>query len=287
MNARVGLVLTLVATAVAAFVAIPALAASLTISPSTGVAGSSATVTGAGFTGGSEVLVCWGSASASCGSLGAAGASDDGSFSITVTIPGDASPGDWTVSACGLDPETPGSCALTASTFFGVVAPATTTTTTTTTSTTTTSTTTTTTTPVTSTAPPPTTTTSTTAAPPPPPPPPAPPVTTAVAPSEAAPPVSTTIVAGGLPRANARGSGSTTTTSATSPGPADASSDASVEAAAPATGVAGAIAQIEDSGLNLFNPATFWGLWLMAVAAIAVVGGALWWVIAKIANRNA
>lgn len=119
-----------------------ALAASLTVSPAVSEAGGTVTVSGGAFEATFPIGLCWGPASPACSSLGSATAADDGSFSIAVTLPSDAGPGDWTVSACQTDSEAPGSCLVSASALVSIPAPVTTTTSTTTTTTSTTTTTT-------------------------------------------------------------------------------------------------------------------------------------------------
>jgi hypothetical protein len=100
----------------------PAAAASISISPPTGQAGSSASISGSAFLPVLTVELCW--AGDGCSNLGAATTDLQGGFSAGITIPGDATPGRYTISACQVG----AGCAQTA---FNVVGDDTTTTTTT------------------------------------------------------------------------------------------------------------------------------------------------------------
>ena len=75
-----------------------AAAASISISPSSGLAGSSARVTGSAFLPLVSVDLCWGGSG--CSNLGTAMTDIDGSFGVAITVPTDATPGRYTVSAC-------------------------------------------------------------------------------------------------------------------------------------------------------------------------------------------
>lgn len=125
------MVLTLLALQVTT--AAPAAAASISISPATGPAGSSASISGGAFLPLLTVELCW--AADGCSNLGAATADAEGGFSAGITIPGDAAPGRYTISACQVG----AGCAQTAFNVIGNETTTTTTTTTTTVPTTTTS----------------------------------------------------------------------------------------------------------------------------------------------------
>jgi hypothetical protein len=127
------MVLTLLALQVTT--AAPAAAASISISPATGPAGSSASISGSAFLPLLTVELCW--AADGCSNLGAATTNEQGELSAGITIPGGATPGRYTISACQVG----AGCAQTAFTVVGNDTTTTTTTTTTTVPTTTTSTT--------------------------------------------------------------------------------------------------------------------------------------------------
>jgi hypothetical protein len=77
----------------------PAFAASISISPSSGLAGSSATITGTDFLP-LSVQLCWDGEN--CTNLGTATPGATGEINVGVTIPSGAPPGRHTVSACQL-----------------------------------------------------------------------------------------------------------------------------------------------------------------------------------------
>ena len=75
-----------------------AAAASISISPSSGLAGSSARVTGGDFLPLLAVDLCWGGSG--CSNLGTTVADIEGNFGVAITVPTDATAGRYTVSAC-------------------------------------------------------------------------------------------------------------------------------------------------------------------------------------------
>jgi hypothetical protein len=109
--------------------AAPALAASLSVSPASGVAGTTVRVDGSGFPASLLVALCWDGSG--CSSLGTVLSGSGSTFSATVTIPSGAVVGGHQITACRL-----GSL-ICASVGFTVVPNATTTSTTTTVTTTT------------------------------------------------------------------------------------------------------------------------------------------------------
>jgi hypothetical protein len=78
--------------------ATPARAASLVLSESSAAPGESIEVLGLGFEADSSVRLCWDDEN--CANLGRANTAEDGTFSATVEIPGDASRGTHEISAC-------------------------------------------------------------------------------------------------------------------------------------------------------------------------------------------
>ena len=104
--------------------AAPAAAASLTLSPSSGVAGTSVQVIGTGFPASFPVALCWDGSG--CSDLGTFQSGSGSTFSASVTIPPDALAGGHQIMACRQGSQT---CATA---LFSVLPSATTTSTTTT-----------------------------------------------------------------------------------------------------------------------------------------------------------
>lgn len=75
--------------------AAPLLAPSISVSPSSGLAGSTVTVTGSGFTGGFSAAIRWEGTDLQKFTM-----PKNGSFSEEITIPSGASPGPYTISVC-------------------------------------------------------------------------------------------------------------------------------------------------------------------------------------------